>query len=200
MKQVFALVAAVALIGLCTAPALADADRRGAFVGIAYGNSKAETRSSTDSSSCSPVPCNFSEDDDTWKVYGGYRFSKWAAFEAAWQDFGEFDGVDPNTNPATTIEFAAEGLALWIRGNVPLGPVDLFGKLGGLWWDSDWRVTGPAGQVRGSTRGLIGGLGLGVMVNLGGFGIRLEGESYNTSELSRFDSYTLGVQWRFGAN
>ena len=179
-------------------PVEAREERTGAFVGLSWGQTNFETSSSTiDPSDCGAgIPCNISESSDMWKVFGGYRFNDWIAVESDLRSFGEAKG---NLTDRT---FEIEGRAwdFYLRGGVPIGPVDLFAKLGFAWVDGEYSQVCSSGCVSGTVdfNKTTWAGGLGIMGNIGKIGLRLEWEPYNNSGFSRTDVFSIGIQYRFG--
>ncbi len=75
------------------------------------------------------------DDDETgWKAYLGYQFLPWLGVEAGYVDFGEFTGDNFGRGHRTCGRFDADlDLSAWegfLVGTLPIGPVDLFAKVG----------------------------------------------------------------------
>lgn len=105
-------------------------------------------------------------DDNAWKVFVGYRFNPYVALEAAYIDFGgpsdQFDASGRRGN--YRVEMA--GFAPYLIGSIPLGPVELFGKVGYYFYDVDIRLDlddpGPDFDSDYSESDFIYGLGAGI--------------------------------------
>ena len=196
IKREYVLVFLVLLAAVL--PAEAREEREGAFVGVSWGQTNYETSSnSIDPSNCGGgIPCNISESSDMWKVFGGYRFSDWFAFEGDLRTFGTAEGSSTDQ----TFEIEGRALDFYLRGGVPIGPVDLFLKLGMGWVDGEYSQTCSGGCTSGKVdfgqSSLSGGLG--IMGNIGNVGLRLEWEAYNNTSFSRADVFSIGIQYRFG--
>ncbi len=69
-------------------------------------------------------------DDNAWKVFAGYRFLPYLGVEAAYIDFGSpgdrFDASGSDGN----YKVEMSGFAPSLIGRAPLGPVELFAKIG----------------------------------------------------------------------
>ena len=116
---------------------------------------------------------NFDESDFAWKLYGGLTLGSWLGVEGGYVDFNsDTGGIDA---------FAMVGL--------PLGPVRIFGKLGGIYWDSDL-----PGNV-GSDDGFDAALGVGLEFSLFSVAVRAEVEYFDALD----DIYlaTIGATWTF---
>jgi hypothetical protein len=129
---------------------------------------------------------NFDEDDTGWKVFGGARWGM-LGIEGGYVDFG---------NPAVAggnIESDASGFDLFGMLILPLGPVDLFGKVGGIWWETESRV----GDVRTDDDGVDLAWGLGLGLRLGSFQIRAEYERFEIGDLDELSMISIGGAFIF---
>jgi OOP family OmpA-OmpF porin len=130
------IVAAMALAaGTGTALAQsADDNPRGWYIGGGVGNFNVEIDRFRD------VDDAFErlDDDDTgWKVLAGYRFNRFVALEGAYVDFGrQSDTFDVG---GTSGDFTAHlsGFSPQLVGTIPMGPVELSGKVGVYFIDID---------------------------------------------------------------
>src|SRR5688500_8190380 len=77
------------------------------------------------------------DDDNAWKVFAGWRINPYVAFELNYVDFGNpgdrFEGNDVEGG----YEIDLSGVQPAIVGSCPLGPVELFGKVGYYFIDVD---------------------------------------------------------------
>jgi hypothetical protein len=132
------------------------------------------------------------DDEDTgWKGIVGYRFAPFFGAEAAYVDFGQTDVPE---DAIQQFRANAKGLTAFGLGIVPVGPVELFGKLG-------------ASRVK--SRGRIGGAdfsdadtklayGAGVQLALRNVGLRAEWEKFDTDTIGNLKVVSLGVTYTFG--
>lgn len=97
---------------------------------------------------------SFSTDDSDsgWRLYGGYRLNDWFAIEGFWTDLGSFEA-----NLSGTIDDGGEGGPLGFSGSAGVEAqgygvfgvasypfwrgLSVFGKAGGIHWDTDIPVT-----------------------------------------------------------
>jgi hypothetical protein len=116
---------------------------------------------------------DFDENDFAWKLYGGFTLGSWLGIEGGYVDF----------NSGTS------GLDVFAMAGLPLGPVRVFGKLGGIYWDSD--VNGNSG----SDDGFDAGVGVGLEFSLFSVALRAEVEYFDALD----DLYlaTIGATWTF---
>lgn len=137
------------------------------------------------------VPTSFDEDDSAYKIMGGYLFDMpffFAAVEGAYVDFGspEMKILDER------LSFDTSGISVFGIAGIELGPVDLFGKLGGIAWDLKASGFGE----RYADDGFDFGVGAGIAVGLGPISIRGEYEYFDAvnGDLSML---SVGVTYLF---
>ena len=115
-----------------------------------------------------------------WKIFGGLTAMKFLGLEGGYVHLGETQ----NSNDSFTAESKTTGWDLFAVGNLPVGPIGVFGKVGYLWWRADQKIDEAPFEVTGSDFMW----GLGAMLKLGGLGIRAEWERV---ELEGDDSVML---------
>lgn len=153
-----------------TTPALAMADDSGLYVGGGVTRLEIDDRS-------------FDDQDDSYKLYAGYRLNNYLSFEGAVVDFGEmsddrrhFDGQSVQAN---------------VHLGFPIGQrIRLYGIAGVHAWHADDDVAGKSDDVDP-----LYGFGGEVDV-LGGLGLRLEQEYLDVGDID-LDQTTLSAYWRF---
>jgi len=196
IKHLSLILSSIVLAALL--PAQAQEERKGPFVGLSWGQTTMETdQNNIDPSDCGGgIPCNIRETEDMWKIYAGHRFNNWFAIETGFRTFGEAQ----NTLPDGTFTIDARSWDNYLRGQVALGPIDLFGKLGFSWVDGEYAQVCTTGCVSGRVRfnGATWAGGLGIMGNIGKVGLRLEWEPFQVDRFSRWDVVSVGIQYRFG--
>ncbi|HEY1290062.1 MAG TPA: outer membrane beta-barrel protein [Burkholderiales bacterium] len=136
---------------------------------------------------------SFDAEDTSYKLFAGYRLGALPfldfAFEGSYIDFGK----PSQTSSGQRVEyklhgFDAAGLAIF-----PLGPVDLYGKLGALYWSSDKTLGGSTASKTGSNAFY----GVGVGLRLGALGLRAEYERFDIGDLDRVEMYSLSALIKF---
>jgi hypothetical protein len=132
------------------------------------------------------------EDSDTetgFKVIAGWRFLDWLAIEGNYIDFGSGNDTIMGTN----IETDASGLTLSAVGFLPVGPVDLFARVGVIDWDADVSSSG-FGSFSDSGTDLTYGIGAQFRI----WSLSLRGE-YEIFDLDGTDTdmFSLGVTYTF---
>jgi Outer membrane protein beta-barrel domain len=136
---------------------------------------------------------NFDADDAAYKVFLGWRFKVLPVFdvaiEGAYTEFGKPSQTLGGQNVETNINGPSiAGLAI-----LPLGPFDLYAKLGGINWNVDTTI----GNAKSSRSGSDPFYGLGVGLTLGPLGLRAEYERYQIKDIDRVDLFSLSALIQF---
>jgi OmpA-OmpF porin, OOP family len=130
--------------------------------------------------------------DDGWKAILGYRFTSRYGVEGSFIYFGQA------TAPATAAggPFLAEARAIpaFGVGYLPLGPVELFGKIGLALVDAQ----GNVGAAEYDERSIEFAFGAGAQVRLNRFAIRAEYERFDTDAIGKLGLFSLGVTYTLG--
>ncbi|MGD8414048.1 MAG: outer membrane beta-barrel protein [Candidatus Latescibacterota bacterium] len=123
--------------------------------------------------------------DFAWKVFGGVRTVRFLSAEGGYVDFGKIQ----DSEGSTALETKTTGWDLFAVGNIALGPIDVFGKAGIMWWRSDAKIEDEPFDVTGHdfTWGLGGAL------RLGGLGFRAEFERVELEGDDTLMMLTAGV-------
>jgi OOP family OmpA-OmpF porin len=124
-----------------------------------------------------------------YKLIAGWRFLDWLAVEANYLDFGSGD----DTVAGTKLETSADGVSLSAVGFLPVGPVDLFARVGAVDWSAD--LTSP-GFGRASDDGTDLTYGVGAQFRVWSLSIRAEYEMFDISDAD-VDMISVGVTWTF---
>jgi hypothetical protein len=133
------------------------------------------------------------DEDNSWKVILGARPHRSFAFEANYVNFGK--STQPSVVAGGPFEADADGYALFGLGILPLGPVELYGKLGVSRIDSD----GNVGAVFFEDKATELAYGAGIQFRIGGLGLRAEYEKYDTDVIGDLDLITVGFTYTFGS-
>lgn len=149
----------------------------GLYLGGSFGNATVGFNPSSD--------IDVKDDDIGYKLFGGLKFTLLAA-EVGYVDFGK---VEKSGFTGELSGFNAFGVL-----SFGLGPVDVFGKLGGFVWESDFKVA----QESYKEDGFDPAVGIGASVTLGSLGVRAEYEYYDIDEFDEVSMFSLGaVYWLF---
>jgi hypothetical protein len=174
-----AAVAALALFATTTFAA-----DNGVYLGGAVGMSRVNFEESIDGEDF-----DFESESTGFKGIVGWRFLDWLAVEANYVDLGSGD----DNVLGETIEADVSGLSLSAVGFLPLGPVDLYARVGAIDWDAD--VSG--GGFNASDDGTDLAYGAGVQFRVWSLSLRAEYERYDLDEIDDVDMVSLGVTWTF---
>ncbi|MGE5198184.1 MAG: outer membrane beta-barrel protein [Rhodospirillaceae bacterium] len=181
-KHVIAgLFAAFSLAGL---PAVA-ADN-GIYLGASVGQSGVEVDEVVDG-----FDFDYDASTTAYKIIAGWRFLDWLAVEGNYVDLGS--GEDKVSGDK--VEIDVSGVSLSAVGFLPVGPVDLFARVGAVNWDADVSVAGF--DAGGSADGTDFTYGAGVQFRVWSLGIRAEYEVFDISDADNVDLLSLGVTWTF---
>jgi len=166
-----------AVLAMCAVSTLSFAGPL--YIGGSYGNTKLKAGDN-----------NFSFDasDPGWKAFVGYRLPivKFLGVEAGYVDFGS-----PTDSNVTIDATGWDGFAV---GALPLGPIDLFAKVGAIRWSTDVNIPGLG---KSSDDGTDAAYGAGVLVHLSHIGIRAEYEKFEVQDTDNLYMLSVGVEWRF---
>ncbi len=197
LKSPWLVGGAGAAMALAGAPALADA---GGYVGVGLGQATIEVDGGDVDGGegfLVTVP-DFDENDTGYKIYGGWMFNDNIGVEFAYIDFGSMDD-NFGFNGAESLEVEADGFTLELLGNIPLGPVDLFAKIGMLSYDADVTLNPvPLGSVSAGVDGEDLAWGVGAAVNIGeSFSIRAEYEGFELDDVDEVSLISVSAQINF---
>jgi len=188
MKKIILVIAFV----LAAAAAPASAVDNGFYIGGSLGGSSLDIRDVDDDLG----DIDFSDGDTAYKLFAGYRFLSFLAVEAGYVDFGdpadlvgEIDQID--------VQIGVSGWDAFALGILPVGPVDVFGKLGVISWDADIRSAFEDLVDSDSDSGTDVAYGLGVALRLGSFAIRIEGEMFDVDGADELYMLSAGATFTF---
>jgi hypothetical protein len=156
------LVIALLAIGILS-PAMLHAQVKpfvGASIGASFYDTSVEDVSGDD--------FKLEGEEFAWKIFGGLTAMKFLGLEGGYVSFGEIQ----NSDGSVTVESKSTGWDLFAVGNLPVGPIGVFGKAGYVWWRADQKIDEAPFEVTGSDFMW----GLGAVLKLGGLGIRAEWE------------------------
>ncbi len=192
------LAGAVLAAAMSSTAAMADDNPTGFYVGGGFGRFNLDIDSPSDFGSGISRAVN--DNDNSYKLFGGYRFSPYISLEAQYINLGEPGDAISSAGSNGRYSLKADGFAPSLIGTLPLGPVELSASVGYLYYDVDVRtnLNNPGSQfVTGHSRNdLFYGLGLGITVldhlNLKAEYQRLDLQNYENSDL-----VWATAAWRF---
>jgi hypothetical protein len=126
-----------------------------------------------------------------YKLIAGWRFLDWLAIEGNYVDLGSAD----DRVQGETIETDVSGISLSAVGFLPIGPVDLFARVGVIDWEVD--LTAPGLGVDGSDDGTDLTYGVGAQFRVWSLGVRAEYEIFDVDGADTVDMISVGVTWTF---
>ncbi|MBN7796837.1 outer membrane beta-barrel protein [Parahaliea mediterranea] len=135
----------------------------------------------------------FDDDDVGYKVFAGWQVLSFLAVEGGYVDFGEVK----DTTPLTRTRIATDGWSAFAVGNLPLGFIDLFGKVGVIRYDADLDFDGSNSSFKDSESGTDAAYGLGAAIELGSFAIRGEWEYFDVDGLDDLSMFSVGATYQF---
>ncbi len=195
------LTVAGVLLALVAGPALAqgrDNDRgtggntEGFYLGAGVGDFSSALDEINSLDDVDDVGIDFSDGDKAKKIFAGCRFNRFVSVQADFVDFGEASGFVSTSAQGTS---DVQGIAPSIVGTLPLGPVELFGRVGMMFYEVDLNLTGGR-IIDESGEDLLWAGGLGIDIGER-FNIRLEYEEIDIAELDEADALWLNVAWKF---
>jgi hypothetical protein len=170
------IAAGAATLSLLTLPA--QAADNGIYLGASVGQSNVQYDDSFASAT-------------GFKAIAGWRFLDWLSVEANYVDLGSGD----DTVLGEKIETDVNGVSLSAVGFVPIGPVDLFARVGALSWNAD--LTASNLGLKGSDDGTDLTYGIGAQFRVWSLSIRGEYEVFDVSDADTVDMFSVGVTWTF---
>ena len=196
------LVAALTLAAslLASAPAKADATQ-GLYLGGGVGryNLKINTFNAL-----SNTITGYSDNDTAYQFFAGYRFIPYLAIEAQYLNLGTnrqfFGGGAELTNKIYGwAPSLVATLPLGSYQGTPIGPFELFGRVGEYWYNYHTDFITPLGEhesVSNTYNHLIYGGGIGLVV-VQRVAVRLEYDVMNIQNTSSSNALWLTGQFRF---
>ena len=183
MKSKF-IACAGALFALTSVPSYAVDN--GIYLGASIGQSGVEIDEVIEG-----VDINYDADSTGYKVIAGWRFLDWLSVEGNYVDLGSGD----DNVQGQRIETEVDGISLSVVGFLPIGPVDLFARVGAIDWSAD--LSAPGTGISGSEDGTDLAYGVGAQFRVWGLGIRAEYEVFDVEDVDTVDMISVGVTWTF---
>jgi OOP family OmpA-OmpF porin len=191
-KQAFlAAIAAAAL----TLPVLARAQDSGGYFGASIGPSKAKHWCGSDlPPGAALAACDAR--GKGWKMFAGYRINRVFGFEASFIDFDKSSLTATSGAESTTVTARATALSAAAVGIIPLGNLEVFGKLGIAKVKAESREASLSGTTfKLGKNDNEAQVGLGLIYRLTReWDVRAEFERIRDS---RIDFFSLGIQYRY---
>lgn len=184
----------LAILGLLALAGPVAAQDRGLYLGGSFG--QAEYADTCDNVTTATA-CR--DHDESWRLFGGYRFNRTVAVELGFADLGNVTAVTPTG--VRDVETRSWDLAAVL--SIPIvNRLSAFGKLGAYRARTSAKlISGTATPQAGeSNSGFTYGAGLGF--DLGPLGLRAEWQRYDnagggTTGEDTIDLFSLGALFRF---
>ena len=178
----------VAILAVAATPAAA-ADN-GFYLGASIGGSSIKVSDFDDELG----DLNFSDGDFAYKLFAGYRLMSFLGVEAGFVDLGSpSDAVGDDIN----VKIGVDGWDAFAVGFLPIGPVDVFAKLGLISWDANIRAAFENIVEYDSDSGTDVAWGLGVALRLGSLAVRAEGERFELGDADEVYMFSVGATFTF---
>jgi opacity protein-like surface antigen len=178
---------AAALIAAGTTPAFADNDH-GLYLGVGAGQFNIKV---DDIDTADEINQTFDSDDTVYKVFAGWRFNPYIGVELDYIDLGKPE----DTVEDTKVEASISGVAPYLVGTLPLGPIELFAKVGYYFYDVEINAQDIV-AVNESDEDLVYGAGVGITL-FDHLHARLEYEIIDVSDVDDANAIWLSGAWRF---
>lgn len=163
---------------LLTLSASAGAADNGFYLGAAIGQANVEIdRGLT----------RIDDNDTGYKAIVGFRPLDWLAVEANYINFGEPE--DNNQRSET------DGISAFVVGFLPIGPIDLFVKGGGINYDTSVAVKG-VGKIY-KQDGTEFAYGVGAQFRLLSLSVRAEYERFDVDNVDDLNMFSIGLTYTF---
>jgi hypothetical protein len=207
MKYAIPAAAAVALaLTAGTASAQSEDNDRGFYVGAGVGQFNVQI---DDIDQTDEAISKLDDSDNSWKAFIGWRLNRYISAELAYIDFGSVRGTFGGSPSSTTAngssgnyDVSISGFAPYVIGTIPLGPVELFGKVGYYFYDTktsfdlDDPLSHDLADSSTSEEDFVYGAGVGVTF-LQHLNARLEYEKIDAKNIDDADALWLSASWRF---
>ena len=187
--------------GLVMASGLATAADNGIYVGVGLGQATIQDKEEF-VADLQTVRIDFDQDDLGYKVLIGARPLDWFGLEADYVNFGDQEqdvkfpvSGQPGATFDATVKLEGYGIAGFLVGYVPIGPVDLFAKAGLVSWDTKGKIEGVSDWLRDDGEDLA--YGVGVQFRLLSLGLRAEYEIYDIDGVDDANLLSVGVTYTF---
>jgi opacity protein-like surface antigen len=178
MRNAILLAAAVALVPAASALA-AD---NGIYIGGSVGQANVEI----DHIDVGGLREDFDADDTGFKLIAGIRPLDWLGVEASYVNFGKPE----DTVNGQKIKVDGDGISAFAVGFLPVGPVDLFAKVGLISWDT--KISGFSDDD-----GTDLAYGAGVQFRVLGLSVRAEYEVFDTDLFDDVNMLSVGLTYTF---
>lgn len=177
--------ALLAMIG--SGSAVAQDRVEGFYIGAGIGDFSANVDSIGE---VDDADVDFDSDQDARRIFAGWRFNRFVSVNIDYTDFGESEG------PAQVgVSADTRGLTPAVVGTLPLGPIELYGKAGVLFYDVEID-SAIDNLIDTSGEDAVIGAGIGATI-FEKLNLRLEYERIDIEEFDDADAVWLSAGWLF---
>ena len=168
--------AVLLLAGLCAAPAAHAGEESGGYFGAAIGQASV---SDYCSNTGGIVVTSCDDKDTSFKIFGGFRFTRNVAVEVAYVDLGKYPATVLLGGPIN-VNVELTGVTVQAVGIVPFGnEFSVMGRIGAILWDLNSSASVPGFSIANSDSGVDIAMGVGAQYKFTrNFGIRADLDYY----------------------
>jgi hypothetical protein len=171
----------------------AQAKKNGFYLGASVGVSTVSVTGFDDDLG----EIDFSDSPTGYKIFAGYRFLTFLAVEGSYVDLGTArEAIDTDFGDVG-VDIGITGWDLFGVGVLPIGPVDLFAKVGGIQWDADVKAYLGEMSDRESEDGTDWAYGVGIGFRLWRVALRGEFEMFDVDGAEDVYMVSLGAAFVF---
>jgi len=196
-----AMTVASALLVVMAGPALAQQTRddqrtgknvEGLYIGGGIGDFSSSIDEVNQLDQIDDAGIDFTDGDNATKLFAGWAFNRYFAVQGDYVDFGDQSGaVSPSVNGTSNVK----GFAPSIVGTLPIGPVELFGRIGMMFYNVDVNLNG--GQlIDDSANDMVWSAGVGIDI-ADRLNLRLEYEQIDIPRFDQANAVWLNAAWKF---
>jgi hypothetical protein len=174
-----------------------DDQRKGANVeGLYLGGGIGDFSSSIDEvnrlDQIDDAGVDFTDGDNAMKLFVGWNFNRFFALQGDYVDFGDQSGaVSPSVRGTSNVK----GFAPSVVGTLPIGPIELFGRVGVMFYNLDVNLNG--GQlIDDDANDMVWSAGIGIDIK-DRLNLRLEYESIDIPQFDEANAVWLNAAWKF---
>ena len=187
------ITAALLLSGLAAAAAAQADEESGFYAGAGVGVFDVRI---DDFDDIDATIDDYDSDDTAYKVFGGWRMTKYFAAEVAYVNLGS---PDDEILPDLTLTTETDGFAPYLVGTFPIGDwFELFAKAGYYWYETEVQIDTPIGSASDSesdsTFTWTAGMGINFFEHIN---VRLEYEQFDIDQVDDAEALWLTGAWRF---
>lgn len=195
MRSVKNGVAIATLLALGSGSAYAQANDSGLYLGGGFGAFDVQI---DDIDQTDDALQRLDDDDRAWKVFVGWRVNPYFSAEINYVDFGEPGDTLRGSGSNNRYELDLAGIQPAIYGTIPIGPVELYGKLGYYFYDVKLNADLDDRDIDSDTSEEAWSYAVGAgMTFIDHLHFKLEYEQVDTDVIDDLDAIWLTAAWRF---